>query len=250
MEGKFVSYLRVSTGRQGANGLCIEAQRMAIEGHLNGGNWTLLKEFVEVEFGKRDDNRPMLHEALDVCKRTGAKLLIAKLDRLSRNLVFIANLMESGVEFIAVDFPQANRLTVHTLSAMAEYEREMISKRTKAALQAAKARGVKLGSPGGISAETMKKGQANSRIVRGRKADEYARRMYKVIRAFRAEGISLNAIAKRLTVGGELTPRGKTNWTATTVRNVIKRVDGSKLCSRNGDPEGRCIERLKHISGS
>lgn len=226
MEGKFVSYLRVSTGRQGANGLGIEAQRKAIEDYLNGGNWTLIKEFVEVESGKRDDNRPMLHEALDACKRTGAKLLIAKLDRLSRNLAFIANLMESGVEFVAVDFPQANRLTVHILSAMAEYKREMISKRTKAALQAAKARGVELGSPKRISAETMKKGQANSRAARVKKADEYAIRMYKVIQAFLTEGMSLNAISKQLTADGELTPRGKQTWTATAVRNILKRIQG------------------------
>jgi DNA invertase Pin-like site-specific DNA recombinase len=185
----------------------------------------LLKEFVEVESGKKDVNRPMLHGALEACKRTGARLLIAKLDRLSRNVAFIANLMESGVEFVAVDFPQANRLTVHILSAMAEYEREMISKRTKAALKAAKAKGVKLGSPKGLTEEAAREGRVKSRSVRMKQADDYASRMYAVIRAYQAQGMSLQAIARRLKEDRELTPRGKESWTATTVRNVIERME-------------------------
>src|ERR1700693_2553841 len=149
--GKFVSYLRVSTDKQGHSGLRIEAQRKAVDDYLNGGRWTLLKEYVEIESGKRND-RPQLLAALAHAKATGATIVIAKLDRLARNVAFISNLMESGVEFVAVDMPLANRLTVHILAAVAEHERELISQRTKAALAAAKARGTKLGNPNGARA--------------------------------------------------------------------------------------------------
>jgi DNA invertase Pin-like site-specific DNA recombinase len=143
-QGKFIAYFRVSTDKQGKSGLGLEAQRKAVLDYLNGGRWTLVQEFVEVESGKHSD-RQQLAAALAACKKHRAKLVIAKLDRLSRNLAFIAALMESGVEFVAVDNPHANKLTVHILAAVAEHEREMISERTKAALQAAKARGGRLG---------------------------------------------------------------------------------------------------------
>ena len=139
-EGKFVAYYRVSTERQGQSGLGLEVQENAVLEYLNGGGWKLVGRFVEVESGKRND-RPELAKALAACRRLGATLVIAKLDRLARNVAFVANLMESGVEFVAYDFPQANRLTIHILAAVAEHEREMISQRTKAALAAAKARG-------------------------------------------------------------------------------------------------------------
>jgi DNA invertase Pin-like site-specific DNA recombinase len=145
--GKFVAYFRVSTDRQGKSGLGLEAQREAVMSYLNGGRWTLAAEFTEVESGKRSDNRPELEKAIAACKRLKAKLVIAKLDRLSRNLAFIAALMESGVEFVAVDNPHMNKLTIHILAAVAEHEREMISERTKAALAAAKRRGQRLGNP-------------------------------------------------------------------------------------------------------
>src|SRR5215207_3217039 len=143
-QGKFVSYVRVSTARQGRSGLGLEAQQEAVRSYLNGGNWQLVAEVVEVESGRRND-RPKLAEALRLCRLHSATLIIAKLDRLARNVAFISNLMESGVEFTAVDFPQANRLTVHILAAVAEHEAAMISQRTKAALAAAKARGTRLG---------------------------------------------------------------------------------------------------------
>src|SRR5256714_3172179 len=145
-QGRFVAYFRVSTDRQGKSGLGLEAQRKSVLDYLDGGRWSLVAEFTEIESGKHND-RPELATALATCKKQKAKLVIAKLDRLSRNLAFIAALMDSGVEFIAVDNPHANKLTVHILAAVAEHEREMISERTKAALQAAKARGVKLGNP-------------------------------------------------------------------------------------------------------
>ena len=225
MEGKFIGYLRVSTDKQGVNGLGIDAQRKAIADYLNGENWELIKEFVEVESGKRADNRPVLKDALEACKRTGAKLLIAKLDRLSRNVAFIANLLESRVEFVACDFPHANKLTIHILSAMAEYEREMISKRTREALKAAKARGVKLGSPKGLSPDAIRHGVAMSLRVRQERADEHAKRVFPMIRAYQSEGMSLNAIARRLSQERELTPRGGDTWTPTTVRNAIRRAE-------------------------
>lgn len=143
-EGVFVSYLRVSTDRQGRSGLGLEAQREAVTTFLNGGNWKLAAEVIEIESGKKAD-RPKLAEAIKLCRLYGAKLIIAKLDRLARNVAFVSNLMESGVEFTACDFPQANRLTVHILAAVAEHEAKAISERTKAALAAAKRRGRKLG---------------------------------------------------------------------------------------------------------
>jgi DNA invertase Pin-like site-specific DNA recombinase len=167
-KGKFISYLRVSTARQGASGLGLEAQREAVRNYLNGGHWQLVQEVVEVESGKRND-RPAIAEALRLCRLHRATLVIAKLDRLARNVHFISSLMESGVDFVACDFPEANRLTVHILAAVAEHEAAMISARTKAALQAAKARGVALGGQRG-SLERMKgmaaKGTRASATVR------------------------------------------------------------------------------------
>jgi DNA invertase Pin-like site-specific DNA recombinase len=147
-QGKFVAYYRVSTAKQGRSGLGLEAQQEAVRAYLNGGSWQLVAEVVEVESGKRND-RSKLAEALRLCRLHGATLIIAKLDRLARNVAFISNLMESGVEFTAVDFPQANRLTVHILAAVAEHEAKAISTRTKDALAAAKARGVRLGGDRG-----------------------------------------------------------------------------------------------------
>jgi DNA invertase Pin-like site-specific DNA recombinase len=143
--GNFVAYYRVSTQRQGRSGLGLQAQQDAVRNHLNGGDWRIVGEFKEIESGNRKD-RPKLADALAACRVHGAKLLIAKLDRLARNVAFVSALMEAGVEFEAVDFPQVNRLTIHILAAVAEHEAKAISDRTKAALAAAKRRGVKLGS--------------------------------------------------------------------------------------------------------
>jgi DNA invertase Pin-like site-specific DNA recombinase len=143
---QFLAYYRVSTDRQGRSGLGLEAQQAAVRGYL--GAAAPIAEFTEIETGKRND-RPQLKEALALCRKRKAKLVIAKLDRLSRNLAFIATLMDSGVEFVAVDNPHATRLTLHILAAaVAEHERHMIADRTTAALQAAKARGIRLGRNG------------------------------------------------------------------------------------------------------
>ncbi len=138
-DGKFVSYLRVSTKTQGASGLGLEAQRAAVAGFLNGGRWSVIREVVEVESGKRAD-RPKLAEALSLCRLHGATLLVAKLDRLSRNAAFLFNLRDAGVKFIAADMPEANEMTVGIMAVVAEGERKAISKRTTEALAAAKVR--------------------------------------------------------------------------------------------------------------
>src|SRR3982751_2868685 len=153
-KGRYVSYLRVSTDRQGRSGLGLDAQRKAVEDFLYGGPWDLIAEFVEVESGKRDD-RPKLAEALALCRLRNATLVIAKLDRLSRDAHFLLGLEKAGVDFVAADMPTANRLTVGIMAMVADEERRMISKRTKDALAAARARGVKLGGNRGpvISAE-------------------------------------------------------------------------------------------------
>ena len=142
--GRFVAYYRVSTAKQGRSGLGLDAQREAVRAYMNGGNWTLLAEHTEVESGKVDD-RPELTNALQTCRLTGATLVIAKLDRLSRDAHFLLGLEKAGVEFVAVDMPNANRLTVRLMAVIAQEEREMIAARTKVALAAAKARGVTLG---------------------------------------------------------------------------------------------------------
>jgi len=218
-DGKFIAYYRVSTDRQGRSGLGVEAQREAVTRYLNGGNWQLLDDFVEVESGKRDDNRPQLAAALAACRKHKATLVIAKLDRLARNVAFIANLMDSKVEFVAVDLPTANRLTLHIMAAFAEHEREMISARTKAALAVRKAQGVKMGNRTNL-AEAQAKGTATVK----RDADAFAANVLPVIERIKATGTtSYNAIAKALNERGVRTAKGRT-WAAATVRNIVLRA--------------------------
>jgi DNA invertase Pin-like site-specific DNA recombinase len=148
---QYVSYLRVSTQRQGQSGLGIEAQRAAVEQFLRQSGGTLLEEHVEIESGAKR-TRPVLVQSISLCRSSKSTLLIAKLDRLGRNVAFVSSLTESGVEFLAVDAPYANRLMIHILAAFAEHERSLISERTKAALAAAKGRGVRLGQNGALLA--------------------------------------------------------------------------------------------------
>jgi DNA invertase Pin-like site-specific DNA recombinase len=214
--GRFVAYYRVSTDKQGKSGLGLDAQRTAVLQYLNGGDWSLAGEFTEIESGKRNE-RPELMKALAVCKRQKAKLVIAKLDRLSRNVAFIATLMDSGVEFIAVDNPHANKLTVHILAAVAQHEREMIAQRTKDALQAAKARGVVLGNP--------KLGAVRDRAVASVKADadRFAKNVAPIIREIQSSGVISNrAIARSLNSRGIATARGG-EWTAVQVGAILRR---------------------------
>ncbi len=226
-QGKFVAYYRVSTARQGRSGLGLEAQREAVAGYLGGNGWQLVAEHTEVESGKRND-RPELAKALAACRVHGATLVIAKLDRLARNVAFTANLMESGVDFIAVDFPTANRLTIHILAAVAEHEREMISRRTKEALAAAKARGVKLGNPHHLTDAHRAEGRVVAARARAATADAFARDVAPVIEEVRAEGAaSLRATARGLNDRGVPAPAGG-EWSAVQVRRVLRRLgDGS-----------------------
>ena len=221
--GKFVSYLRISTAKQGASGLGLEAQRAAVAGYLNGGDWTLVREVVEVESGK-NNARPSLAAALNLCRVHRATLVIAKLDRLARNVHFISGLMESGVDFVAVDMPQANRFTVHIMAAVAEQEAGAISTRTRVALQAAKARGTKLGGRR-VSAERFAEiavaGRAASVATRSASAAGKRGELQPIIAEIQAGGAqSLRQIAAELNARGIGTTRGG-QWTAMQVQRIV-----------------------------
>jgi DNA invertase Pin-like site-specific DNA recombinase len=221
-EGKWISYLRVSTSRQGKSGLGLEAQRTSVTDFLNGGQWKLVKEFVEVESGKRAD-RPQLEAALAACRLHGAKLVIAKLDRLSRDAHFLLGLDKAGVDFVAADMPNANRLTVGIMAMVAEEERRMISARTKAALDAAKRRGVVLG--GNRGTKPTAKMRARARAVVQQRADARAADIGPTIKALQAAGArSLRAIAAGLNQQGIPTSRGAGEWTAVQVARVLERI--------------------------
>jgi DNA invertase Pin-like site-specific DNA recombinase len=217
-QGQFVAYYRASTAKQGRSGLGLDAQKAAVLSYLNGGAWTLLEEFTEVESGKRAD-RPELARALAACRLTGATLVIAKLDRLTRNVAFLANLMESGAEFVACDNPHATKFTVHILAAVAEHEREAIAKRTKDALAASKARGKPLGGYRGGPPPNGRLGAA----ARRDKANAFAARVAPTIAEMQRRGLSLHQIAADLTARSILTPNGGA-WTATAVRRVLART--------------------------
>jgi DNA invertase Pin-like site-specific DNA recombinase len=221
--GKFVAYYRVSTQRQGRSGLGLEAQQEAVRNHLDGGDWRIVAEFTEVESGKRKD-RPKLADALAACRMHGAKLIIAKLDRLARNVAFVSAMMEAGVEFEAVDFPQANRLTIHILAAVAEHEAKLISERTKAALAAARRRGVSLGgyrAGAKLTAKARQAGYAARAANASAKANDYAG----IIAELRAAGTtSLAGIAAALNERGIPTASGQGTWQAVQVSRVLARI--------------------------
>jgi DNA invertase Pin-like site-specific DNA recombinase len=218
--GKCVAYYRVSTKRQGDSGLGLEAQRHAVQSFLGSGHGSLIAEFTEVESG-RQDQRPKLHEALKLCRVTGSKLVVAKLDRLSRNLGFLVSLQEAGVPFVCADNPTANELTIHLLSVLAQHERRVISERTKAALQAAKSRGVKLGNPNIGQLSPNQREAANA--ARSRLANVFVADLGEIIQDIRDRGIvSLAGIARELNERGIPTQRGG-RWQATQVRRVMER---------------------------
>lgn len=220
----FVAYYRVSTDKQGRSGLGLEAQREAVARHVQSVNGLIVAEMQEVELGKRAD-RPQLLAAISACRVKRAVLVIAKLDRLTRNVAFLANLMESGIEFVACDNPHATRFTIHILAAVAEHEREMISARTTAALAAAKARGVRLGNPclrGGNPAASLLACEAKSAL-----AYEYAADVQPFIEAARRAGAdTLGQIATALIARGVRTPSGGQRWTHVQVRRTLRRVSG------------------------
>jgi DNA invertase Pin-like site-specific DNA recombinase len=207
---QFVAYYRVSTDRQGRSGLGLEAQQAAVRGYLSAT--APIAEFTEIETGKRND-RPALKQALALCRKHKARLIIAKLDRLSRNLAFIATLMDSGVEFVAVDNPHATRLTLHILAAVAEHEREMIADRTKAALQAAKARGIRLGRNGADRLAPAYRAEAMER----------ARQLAPLLIEWKNARVSARRMAAELNTRGIQTPTGA-RWHAQTVIRMLDRV--------------------------
>ena len=236
----YVGYARVSTARQGRSGLGLEAQEAAIAAHLRIGDELLAPLYVETESGKTND-RPELAKALGRAKRAGATLIVAKLDRLSRNVAFIAQLMESGVSFVACDMPTANELTVHIMAAVAQAERKAISLRTKDALAAAKARGKRLGGYRSTTVvydrEGQDTGQREARLFDGTglstagvqarqgNARAFAGQAMETIVELREAGVTgLSGIARGLNAQGVRTSRGG-DWTATQVRRVIASVN-------------------------
>lgn len=196
MENKFISYLRVSTERQSASGLGLDAQRAAIRRYVELCGGAVLSELIEVESGKRAD-RPILDKAIALCKRSDATLLVAKLDRLSRTVSFMSRLIETGVDFVAVDNPHANKLMVHVLAAFSEHERDLIAERTRAALASARERGVKLGNPHlGVA-------RKSARAAIAANADQFSENVAPIIVQIRSSGITtLQGIADALAARG------------------------------------------------
>lgn len=220
--GKFVAYYRVSTDRQGASGLGLDAQRDAIHHYLNGGRWSVIGEFTEIESGtrKRLAKRPMLEDAIKLCKKEKATLIVAKLDRLARDVQFISELLNSQVKFICADAPEADRTFLQMMSVFAEYEGRRIGERTKAALHQLKKQGKKLGSP------NPEIGSKAGTAVLVAQADSYAEKVGPTVREIikRSGASTLRDIAQALQQRGVLTPRGNSEWRPSQVSNLLKRV--------------------------
>jgi DNA invertase Pin-like site-specific DNA recombinase len=216
---KFIAYYRVSTQKQGLSGLGLEAQKSAVGVYLNDGSWELVTEFTEIETGKGAnalDKRPQLRAALDACRKHGATLIIAKLDRLARNVYFVSGLLETGVEFIAADMPQANKVMIQMYSVMAEFERDQISARTKAALTAAKARGTILGKAG---ADNLQR-NINERVDA---ANAFAGRLKTVIQGFKSTKMSQRAMMEEFNQLGIRAPKGG-EWSLVQLQRVMTRI--------------------------
>jgi len=220
----YITYLRVSTQRQGDSGLGIEAQRLAVQQYVERVGGILIRENVEIESGSLK-SRPVLVQSIAQCRQSKAILLIAKLDRLARNVAFVSSLMESGVDFVAVDAPYANKLMLHILAAFAEHERELISERTRAALAAAKARGVRLGVNG------MRLAKQNQQAAKCA-----AERLRLPVEEVASEGAqTLRQFADKMNDRG-LRTRSGVMWSAATVHRLLQRLEyttANKVC-RNG----------------
>lgn len=227
--GAFVSYYRVSTGKQGKSGLGVEAQRAAVAAYLNGGNWKIVAEFTEVESGKRSD-RPELDKALAAARLHRCPLVVSKVDRLTRSVAFLSRLLEAGVDVRFADLPQiegaTGRFLLQQMVAVAELEAGMISARTKAALAAAKRRGKTLGGDRGVrpTLKTARKGAAAT----GARAAARAADLAPTIAELQAAGaVSLRAIADGLNAKRIPTARGDGEWTAVQVKRVLERIDAT-----------------------
>ena len=243
-----VAYYRVSTVQQGRSGLGLEAQRQSVQRYLSANPGRLIAEITEVESGRKN-NRPKVAEALWLCRVYDAKLVIARLDRLSRNVALIAGLLESGVDFVAADMPLANRFTIHLMAAVAEYEATLVSERTKAAFAVAKARGKKRGGPRRADfREYFKGGTAASAIASTERVKARARDMAPLLRELRDAGLPLYAIARELTAMEIPTPssRGK-QWCPAVVRRYFVYA-GEKLPKRRGDKARRIASAAKRGS--
>lgn len=223
--GNYIAYYRVSTKRQGDSGLGLEAQKESVARFLNGGDWNLVAEFVEIETGTNKKHRPELALALDVCKLYGATLIFAKWDRLSRSVEVTSKLLNSGISFVATDSEHANKTFIQLMAVMAEAEAEAISNRTKAALAAKKARGEVTGAScwksdkGLLSPEDRERGQALAvEKIKADKAERWAR-VLPMIKRLQGEGLSLRAIAKELNKLNIPTARGG-KWSAVMVSKI------------------------------
>jgi DNA invertase Pin-like site-specific DNA recombinase len=214
--GKYVSYYRVSTDKQGKSGLGLEAQQEAVQQRLNGGRWEIVGEFIEIESGKRA-SRPQLGAGIAACKKHKAKLIVAKLDCLSRNVGFIHQLLRSGVEVLFADLPELNgamgKFMLITMANIAELEAGLISERTKAALKAAKARGVKLGRHGAEVLAAKYQEEVRQRAMQ----------LEPIMREMKDKGYSMRRMATELTKRKVKTPRGGT-WHPQTVKMVLQRL--------------------------
>jgi len=225
--GKYVAYYRVSTREQGDEGHSIDAQQKIVRNHLNGGEWELIAEFTEVESG-RMRNRPELEAALELCQAEGATLVSAKLDRLTRNVRFLCEVLESRVPVIFCDMPQMHnpaqsKMVLQLMATVAEYEAELSSERTMVGLAEAKAKGVRLGSP------APHIGSAKAAGNRIKKADKFAMRVGPLIEQLQQYGCeSLQQIATGLEMRGQKTGRGGDKWQPSSVKNVIKRWEELK----------------------
>lgn len=218
-ELRFVTYYRVSTQAQGRSGLGLEAQRSAVEHYLRSRGGKLIGEFTEIETGKGADaleRRSELRAALDLCRKQAAVLVIAKLDRLARNVHFVTGLIESGVDFVAADMPHATKVMIQIHAVMAEHERDQISARTKAALAAAKARGVKLGIMGPANLRP----NLEARLEAARR---FAERMRLVFEGFELRGLSQRRMVAELNTLGVKAPRGGA-WRLKQVQRIIGRI--------------------------
>jgi len=221
---KYVAYYRVSTTRQGRSGLGLDSQRHAVGEYLASRRGRLIAEHVEIESG-RNNARPQLQLALVACRVHSATLIVAKLDRLSRNAAFLLTLRDSAVEFVAADMPDANRLTVGILAMIAEHEAEAISARTKAALAAARRRGVQLGNPGHLNRRARLKGTKASALLRSARASQRAHDIAPTVESLRRNGAeSLRDLARGLEREGIPTPRGGARWHPAQVRSLLRRM--------------------------
>lgn len=221
MKKHFVAYYRVSTQQQGRSGLGLDAQRAAVAAFVDDGGWEHVAEFEERESGKGAnalDRRPQLRAALELCKRKRATLVIAKLDRLARNVHFVTGLIEAGVEFVAVDMPTATKAMLQIFAVMAEHERDQISARTKAALAAAKARGVRLGTTGPANLQSNVKARIAASVA-------FSERMRGLLGDFRAAGISQRQMVARLNELRLTAPRGG-EWSLVQLQRTLKRLGG------------------------